>query len=299
MAPEAPTPAHVVVHWIPLGADGVPVVRWSGRLYERLAALLGGREPRDLYHCALEVTVGDDRYALEITPVWGNGSGERGVVAEGPVGLRPLGRLRWFRYEVRCWRDGVIPDLQHAVLRVAVPTDPARAQRLLAAAPRFPPLVWGRDERGLGEMWNSNSLVSWVLAVSGHDVAGIPLPARGRAPGWDAGLAAATVVSSHTPRPVRKGLGTRRRGGNADRALRPRPSRATTRPSPTTSAIRRRLATRTATTTGPTSSAGAGRRHPHGGPVMAPWTRSNAASLASSPSPPGRRPSPRDVTRRG
>jgi hypothetical protein len=59
---------------------------------------------------------------------------------------------------------------------------------LLALTAEFPACTWGRDEQGVGEMWNSNSLVSWLLARSGHDVDEVALPPDGRAPGWDAGL---------------------------------------------------------------------------------------------------------------
>jgi len=62
------------------------------------------------------------------------------------------------------------------------------AQRLLDLAPHIPTPVWGRDELHTGEMWNSNSTVSWLLASSGLDVESIPLPHRGRAPGWNAGI---------------------------------------------------------------------------------------------------------------
>ena len=58
----------------------------------------------------------------------------------------------------------------------------------LDAVPFVPTPVWGRDELGAGEMWNSNSVVSWIVAVSGLvDGAGGP-PQGGRAPGWDAGI---------------------------------------------------------------------------------------------------------------
>jgi hypothetical protein len=40
-------------------------------------------------------------------------------------------------------------------------------------------------------MWNSNSLVSWLLARSGLDVGAVELPAGGRAPGWRAGIVVA------------------------------------------------------------------------------------------------------------
>ena len=54
-----------------------------------------------------------------------------------------------------------------------------------------PDVVWGRDELGTGEMWNSNSLTSWLLARSGHDAETIRPPDDGRAPGWSAGLVVA------------------------------------------------------------------------------------------------------------
>jgi hypothetical protein len=103
-----------------------------------------------------------------------------------------LGRSRLFRYEVRCWKDGTIPDLAAAVdSPVVVHTDRARAERLVALVSEFPRLTWGRDEIRAGDMWNSNSLVSWLLASSGHETNDLSPPAHGRAPGWTAGLVAA------------------------------------------------------------------------------------------------------------
>jgi hypothetical protein len=97
-----------------------------------------------------------------------------------------------FRYEVRCWCGGVIPDLAEAVESpVRLSQDEESARRIIAAALRLPVPVWGRDELRAGEMWNSNSIISWLLASAGFDVPAIRLPARGRAPGWDAGLAVA------------------------------------------------------------------------------------------------------------
>jgi hypothetical protein len=40
-------------------------------------------------------------------------------------------------------------------------------------------------------MWNSNSIVAWLLARAGFDMASVAMPANGRAPGWDAGLVVA------------------------------------------------------------------------------------------------------------
>ena len=137
---------------------------------------------------------------------------ERGVVAEGPVGLRWLGRSRLFRYEVRRWRNGTIPDLAHAVGGPRkVETDRERVARLLALVPDVPAATWGLDELGAGEMWNSNSLISWSLAMSGHDISEILPPAGGRAPGWFAGLA---VASPTAPSRLRIGphLGAGRSG---------------------------------------------------------------------------------------
>jgi hypothetical protein len=136
----------------------------------------------------LQVYLPEGRFVVEQAPAWDEGS-RRGAVAEGAVGARVLGRFRLFRYEVRSWREGIIPDIAEAVgspLRVSDELDCAR--RLLELAPQVPTPVWGRDELGAGEMWNSNSTISWLLARSGLDVESIPLPRDGRAPGWGAGI---------------------------------------------------------------------------------------------------------------
>jgi hypothetical protein len=52
----------------------------------------------------------------------------------------------------------------------------------------MPAPVWGRDELHTGEMWNSNSFISWLIKRSGLDVDSIRLPQGGRAPGWHAGI---------------------------------------------------------------------------------------------------------------
>jgi hypothetical protein len=53
---------------------------------------------------------------------------------------------------------------------------------------QVPTPVWGRDELQTGEMWNSNSLISWLITRSDLDVDAIRLPRGGRAPGWHAGI---------------------------------------------------------------------------------------------------------------
>lgn len=181
--------AAVVVHWLPLGAGGWFVKR-NGRVWERLAALRAGREPLDLYHAAMEIHLPEGRFTVEQTPVpRGGDPAARGVTVTGPVGLRTAGRLRLFRYEVRCWRDGVIPDIAWAVGGpVVVTRDLARARAVRALTAAVPPLVWGRDPCGAGEMWNSNSVVAWLLTRAGLGADTITPPPHGRAPGWRAGI---------------------------------------------------------------------------------------------------------------
>ncbi len=106
------------------------------------------------------------------------------------MGARFLRRMRTFRYEIRCWRDGVIPDAGEATA-VALDVDGDCAARIVEQVSSVPTPVWGRDELGAGDMWNSNSVVSWVLRRGGVDVARIELPAGARAPGWNAGLVVA------------------------------------------------------------------------------------------------------------
>ena len=182
---------YVDLYWLPLGAGG-RCVRWNGRVYEQLAARRAGRPPQALFHSALEVGHEGARYVIEMAPVWNTPDPERGVVLEGPVGSRRLGRFRAFTYEVRCWPNGRIPDVAEAVDSPRrVLTDSDRVTGLLHAVPRVPVLTWGRDELDCGDMWNSNSLIAWLLAGADVDMEIARTPHAGRAPGWEAGLFAA------------------------------------------------------------------------------------------------------------
>jgi hypothetical protein len=137
--------AGVDLYWIPLGAGGHSV-RFNGIVYEATTARLQHRTRCDIYHAALVVHLLDDRYTVEMTPVPDTAGSTRGVVAEGPVGTKMLGHLRLFRYEVRRWRDGIVPDLGHAVaspVRVTDRYDAAR--RIFELLPEVPTAVWGRD----------------------------------------------------------------------------------------------------------------------------------------------------------
>jgi hypothetical protein len=187
--------------WIPLGAGAaIPLVRWNGRAYERFMAWRDRRQPEDLYHAALEVTTSTGRFVIEMTPAWGDAHHPEGAVASGPVGLASLGRSRLFRYEVHCWHDGVIPDRVHAVGGPArLSGDERVARRVRELAPSFPTGVWGRDPGATGDMWNSNSLVAWLLTRAGISAATLSPPQRGRAPGWTAGVLVARREAG--PRP--------------------------------------------------------------------------------------------------
>ena len=185
----------VSLFWIPLGAGGSGFVRMNGRVYEAILARREDRPALDLYHTALEVRLPRARFIVET--MWPSPKGdpaERGVVAIAPVFADWLAFTRIFRYEVRRWMDGVLPDAHEAVEgpRV-VSSDETIANRVLDLTYEVPRLIWGRDQAHTGEMWNSNSVVSWLLARAGVDMQDVRPPAEGRAPGWDAGL----VVAGH------------------------------------------------------------------------------------------------------
>jgi hypothetical protein len=83
-----------------------------------------------------------------------------------------------------------------------VSEDPGRARRLLELLGELPSPVWGRDGLDTGEMWNSNSVIAWLLTRAGVAVEGIRPPAGGRAPGWAAGVAVARRQQPGLPQPT-------------------------------------------------------------------------------------------------
>ena len=137
----------------PLGAGGW-FVRLNGCIWEAMHALWEHRRPLDLYHTALVVRVPEGRYVVE-----------------------------------DCWP---IADANEAVASPQLlANEPVVARRLLDLVGALPSPVWDRDELGTGEMWNSNSVIAWLLARSGLPTDAIRPPPGGRAPGWQAGLAVA------------------------------------------------------------------------------------------------------------
>jgi hypothetical protein len=186
--PSSPSATGIDLYWLPLGAGGHSV-RLSGRVFEAVAARLERRDRCDLYYSALEVSVPEGRFIIEQAAIRPSDGLERVVVAQGVVGTQAAGRFRPFRYEIRRWRNGVIPDVAEVVDSPHRLSDDADcARRLLELVPQVPPAVWGRDELRLGEMWNSNSVISWLIACSGLDIDSIQPPSGGRAPGWRAGI---------------------------------------------------------------------------------------------------------------
>jgi hypothetical protein len=210
----------VDLYWLPLGAGGRSV-RFNGRVYEALLAMLQRRRRCDLYHSALLAQTPEGVYAIEMAPELIGGRGDHGSVARGPVGSRLLGRSALFRYEIRRWLDGTIPDIGEAVDSPRrLSTDASVVRRLLGLVPEVPTPVWGRDEAHAGEMWNSNSLISWLIVSAGLNTAAVSLPPDGRAPGWDAGIVVARrPANSATERKPRRvaDSDTSRTSGHPDR----------------------------------------------------------------------------------
>ena len=124
-----PLRAAVDLCWIPLGAGGHSV-RLNGQVFEAIQAAREHRRRCELYHAAIVVELDLDRYTIEVAPSPDADEASRGVVGTGAVGSRHLGVLRLFRYEVRRWRNGSIPDLAAAVGKPRrLTTDPEVARR--------------------------------------------------------------------------------------------------------------------------------------------------------------------------
>jgi hypothetical protein len=133
----------VDLYWLPLGAGGHSV-RLNGRAFEWVAARFEHRPRCDLYHSALVVRVPEGQFVIEQAPSSDGHGEERGVVAEGPVGSRWAGRFRLFRYELRRWRGGVIPDVDEAVDSPLRLTDKqGGSRRILELVPLVPTPVLG------------------------------------------------------------------------------------------------------------------------------------------------------------
>jgi hypothetical protein len=108
-----------------------------------------------------------------------------------------LGRFRLFRYEIRCWEEGTIADVADAVTTETVTTESEIALRLVGLVGAVPAFVWGLRVAGSEEMWNSNSVISYLLALAGLPADSYEPPLGGRAPGWRTG-----TVLARLPNPL-------------------------------------------------------------------------------------------------
>ena len=203
------------LYWLPLGAGGHSV------RVQRPHLRGGGRSPR----CAAAApsvttsttrrSTGDDAGGHPTQSRWSAAkalvsaeAADHGAVAGGARGqppARPLGAV----------------SIRDPLLSVAARSQTSRRRlRAPAAADRRPcscsggsvlelvPLRsdlrsggWTRSQTG--EMWNSNSLVSWLLVSHRPDVGRADrLPVGGRAPGWQAGIA---VAAPRSPEARRRG----------------------------------------------------------------------------------------------
>src|SRR5437763_4867107 len=109
-----PAEPFIDLYWLPLGAGG-HFVRLNGRVYEAVVSRIERRPTCDLYHSALAIGLPHTVHVIESAPIRPNDGLDRGVVGEGPVGMRWAAHFRLFRYELRVWRGGYIPDIAGAV----------------------------------------------------------------------------------------------------------------------------------------------------------------------------------------
>ena len=155
------------LYWLPLGAGGRSV-RLNGRFFEAVAAVLGHRRACASTDSALLVRAGGG-FVIELAPF---------------PATTPLDAVWWPLVRSAQWsrvapgfplRGSLLAGRDHPRRRRGrrgprrLSDDPERATapRLV---PHVPTPVWGRDELRTGEMWNSNSLISWLLTRCGLDI---------------------------------------------------------------------------------------------------------------------------------
>ena len=91
------------------------------------------------------------------------------------------------------------PDRDQAAGGPQILSDDLRtAHRLLQMVGSVPALIWGRDQC-VEDMWNSNSVIPWLLTEADSQSKHLVHRAGGRAPGWQAGIA---VALEKTPLPT-------------------------------------------------------------------------------------------------
>ena len=162
--------------------------RASLQWWEALEAARARRPRGVLYHSALKLGLdGEGVSTLELTPAFV--ASPVPALMTGPVGARPAGRFKLFRYELRLVPGAALPDETWAVgepIRLA--DERTTVERIVEFASMVPAYTWGRRVKGTAEMWTSDSVVSWLLAKAGLEPRDARAPADGRAPGWTAGV---------------------------------------------------------------------------------------------------------------
>lgn len=178
--------------WLPLGAGGHSV-RVNGKVYEALLARAQRRASRDLYHAALVAEL-PDGHPLSRSGPSGTGSPAPPIAA------------RWCRARSACvrWAVAVVP-LRGAALagrshpgprvRRGRPASSHRRRGRRTTCPRRRDRRAGADlgprrARARGDV-ELQLRHTWVLVRAGLDPSEVQPPSSGRAPGFDAGLAAA------------------------------------------------------------------------------------------------------------
>ena len=137
------------LHWIPLGAGGHSV-RFNGIVYESLAASIQRRPRYNIYHSALELTLPDGVYTVEMTPVPNSRGWERGLIAEGPLGSS--GRDDFGSSVTRSAGGRTVSSQTWAMPchRHCISPTARVVERAFGLLPAVPALTWGRDESRRG-----------------------------------------------------------------------------------------------------------------------------------------------------
>ena len=200
-----PLRAAVELYWIPLGAGGHSV-RFNGRVFEAIQAARRHRRRCDLYHAAIVVAFGGDRYTIEVAPSPDADEASRGVVGTGAVGSRISAACACFAMRSAA---GAMGPFRTSPRRSANRAG-SRPTRSRPSAPR-PGRV--RSETRLGPrrpQGRRDVELQFRRRLAGcHGGPGRPMqlhpPCGGRAPGWGAGLVVARRTREDSGRAPVKG----------------------------------------------------------------------------------------------
>lgn len=182
---------HVALHWIPVrGSVGGNILQFASRW------IAPNPERRDVYHCALKISTreADESpvYIVELTHyARGRKQARTGQVKSGFAGPRFLHAITGPVYGVRKWRNGQMVDEHKTVPHpIVITRNCAHVRELLNLVESVPTRPYGSLE--FGELWTCNSAISWLLCRALGRPPEISVPPNGIAPGWQAGIAAAT-----------------------------------------------------------------------------------------------------------